>query len=213
MTIPDCITKRCTKCGQEFPATTEYFRWERRRQRLIARCWTCDREDGRERRRKWRQENPEEARRQGRETQRLLRQRRRDEINAKNRERQRREYWKDSELSRTKSRVKYHRLKSEKPTRFRRKSIRANAKRKALALSNTTGEHFTQADVELQYKSQKGLCWWCGKPLNPNGFDIDHRVPLIKGGSNGAGNICLTHEKCNASKNDKMPWEYNGRLL
>lgn len=67
-------------------------------------------------------------------------------------------------------------------------------------------------DVEQMYKSQRGLCWWCGEPLKDD-FHIDHRVPLSRGGTNDLGNLCCTCPHCNLSKNNKMPWEFCGRLL
>lgn len=70
----------------------------------------------------------------------------------------------------------------------------------------------TPLDVEEMYNSQKGLCWWCGKPL-PEDFHIDHRVPLARGGTNDPGNLCCACPECNIAKHDKMPWEFCGRLL
>jgi hypothetical protein len=212
MATPNDTTKRCTKCGEEFPATTEFFRYEKRRDMLVARCLSCSREDSREARRKWREENPEEYRRRNREEQKLLRQRRRDEINAKGRERHRRKYWENPELARQKQNAKFRRKQQIDPTKHRAKGIRGNAKRKAQKLQNTMGEHFTTQDVELQLIAQNGNCWWCGEPLEGK-YHIDHRIPLVRGGSNDARNICLAHEHCNLTKSDKMPWEYNGRLL
>lgn len=73
------------------------------------------------------------------------------------------------------------------------------------------GEH-TAKDIKRQYHSQKGKCWWCGKPVYLE-FDVDHRVPLAKGGQNDAGNLVISCPHCNRSKCDKMPSEFNGRLL
>lgn len=84
---------------------------------------------------------------------------------------------------------------------------------KRKAKKRNIGGSYTEQDLCLQLRSQKGLCWWCGEPLDPNDYHVDHRIPLDKGGSNDARNICCTHSKCNLQKNNKMPWEYNGRLL
>ena len=70
---------------------------------------------------------------------------------------------------------------------------------------------FSKNDIELLYKSQKGLCWWCGKTVTK--YHVDHRIPLARGGSNNPDNLCISCPTCNLSKNDKMPWEWNGRLL
>ena len=62
------------------------------------------------------------------------------------------------------------------------------------------------------YTQQKGLCWWCSKFVGLS-FEIDHRVPLTKGGTNDPGNIVVSCHECNKGKKDKNAWEFNGRLL
>lgn len=85
----------------------------------------------------------------------------------------------------------------------------SEAKRRALKLGN--GGTHTGADIRLLIKSQKGRCWWCGKKLDK--YEVDHRIPLSRGGSNAAENLCITCPRCNAQKHDKLPSEWNGRLL
>lgn len=74
------------------------------------------------------------------------------------------------------------------------------------------GNRLTDADIDNQFKSQNGLCWWCGKPAGDD-WEIDHRIPLSRGGTHTLGNICISCQHCNRSKNNKMPWEWSGRLL
>lgn len=66
--------------------------------------------------------------------------------------------------------------------------------------------------IQSQYSSQRGRCWWCSKDLN-NTFDVDHRIPFSKGGTNLPENIVVTCEFCNSSKNNRLSMEWNGRLL
>ena len=49
------------------------------------------------------------------------------------------------------------------------------------------------------YEAQKGICFLCGKPLDGT-YEIDHKKPLIKGGTNDRNNLCLTHRHCNRKK-------------
>lgn len=84
--------------------------------------------------------------------------------------------------------------------------------RSALRFNGVASIYANAKDVALQVKTQKDLCWWCGKKMN-GVYHVDHRVPLIKGGSWGAGNIVISCPKCNLSKNDLLPHEFNGRLL
>lgn len=84
-------------------------------------------------------------------------------------------------------------------------------RRRALILASQDG-HFTADDVKLQYKSQRGKCWHCGKPVTDS-YHVDHLYPLDRGGSNGARNIVVSCPYCNESKGSKPTWEWNMRLL
>lgn len=83
---------------------------------------------------------------------------------------------------------------------------------KYLARKKGAEGYFTKNDVELQYKSQNGKCWWCGKSVKRK-FHVDHIIPLAKGGSNKPNNICISCPTCNSQKSDRMPWEFKGRLF
>lgn len=85
------------------------------------------------------------------------------------------------------------------------------AKRRALK-RNSTGTH-SGADIALLFKTQNGVCWWCGSALDPDNYHVDHRIPLARSGSNAPENLCITCPTCNLSKGDKLPQEWNGRLL
>lgn len=70
---------------------------------------------------------------------------------------------------------------------------------------------YTVDDVRLLLKSQKGLCWWCGNPVDK--YHVDHRIPLSRGGSNAPDNLCISCHSCNESKGAKLPSEWGDRLL
>lgn len=74
------------------------------------------------------------------------------------------------------------------------------------------GGSYSHEELDTLYKQQKGCCWWCGVFVGLT-FDIDHRVPVSKGGSTNISNIVISCRSCNDSKKDKMPHEFNGRLL
>lgn len=205
--------KQCTKCGELKPATTEHFRFEKRRQSLVAKCWECDREYSRLRRRKWREDHPEEAREKSKLEQREFRKRNAKRVSQKDKERRKKKYLENPELAREKSKAKYRKMMQANPQSLRNKGIRNNHKRRERIVANSTKEHFTTADVDLHFKTQKGKCWWCGKKLDPDNYTIDHRIAIARGGSNSASNICISCPRCNFSKHDKLPSEWNGRLL
>lgn len=94
------------------------------------------------------------------------------------------------------------------PDYWRLKSRIYAAKRR----SQMGTEHYTNADIDLQYKSQNGKCWHCGKKLNGK-YHIDHLIALSRGGTDKATNIVISCRDCNESKHNKMTWEWNGKLL
>lgn len=112
-----------------------------------------------------------------------------------------------------KQRQRRKRYSLENPEKYRV----ACQKRRALK-RNAIGT-FTHEDVELQYRSQRGKCWHCGKKFvagdngTKRGFHIDHLFPLSRFKNNSPRNIVLACPKCNLSKHDKMPHEWNGRLF
>lgn len=112
-------------------------------------------------------------------------------------------YWRNLDYERARS--KRYRLANPEVGRQRQSRRRAR--------KYNAGGRYTKADIQLLFASQKGLCWWCDSPLPERGYHIDHRIPLARGGSNEPGNLCLSCPTCNHSKNAKMPWEWNGRLL
>jgi 5-methylcytosine-specific restriction endonuclease McrA len=95
------------------------------------------------------------------------------------------------------------------------KTLANNHARRARIKGN--GGKFSGDDIRRQYKSQNGLCWWCGKPFVKGNTrlcqSVDHIFPSILGGRNDPSNIVLAHKGCNSKKGKKMPWEVFGRLI
>ena len=84
-------------------------------------------------------------------------------------------------------------------------------------LASAPGSH-TSADILLQRKAQtdkKGRlrCWWCGNVIKDDTYHLDHRIPLARGGSNGADNLVISCPTCNLTKNSKTPQEFAGRMI
>ena len=54
------------------------------------------------------------------------------------------------------------------------------------------------------------VCEWCGERVtagqagNNQWVEIDHRIPISKGGSNAIGNLSLMHKSCNRAKGAKI---------
>jgi len=72
------------------------------------------------------------------------------------------------------------------------------------------GSH-TPAELQQQFDSQEGRCFYCGELLY-GAFDLephrDHRVPIARGGSNYISNIVWACSSCNLRKHDKTAEEF-----
>jgi len=76
------------------------------------------------------------------------------------------------------------------------------AKRRSLKLSNGTFS-ITDKDIFRQLGRQNNECFWCHKKLKS--YEMDHVIPLSKGGSHSIGNIVMSCSECNRTKSDRLP--------
>ena len=91
---------------------------------------------------------------------------------------------------------------------------RAYSAARRARLRKAEGTH-TPADIQAQLKRQEGRCYYCGVKLD-KGYDVDHVVPITRGGNNDPSNLVIACPTCNRSKGDKLIHEWsgnNGRLL
>ena len=232
----DAPMKRCRKCGIEYPATPEYFfRAKRGKYGVSSWCKGCKTaanrawyEDHKEQHHAVTHKWYEEHRQQVLASQAEYRATHKDEIAAYQREygeRNRakikeyhRQYYVDNKDKVTEQNRQWYINNPDKHNARTRRWRRANPERtraawgKRRAHKIAAGGTFTHRDVDLQYKAQRGKCWWCACSLEDR-YHIDHLVPLSRGGSNAPSNIVLACPSCNCSKGAKMPHEWNGRLL
>jgi 5-methylcytosine-specific restriction endonuclease McrA len=59
-------------------------------------------------------------------------------------------------------------------------------------------------DIYAQREHQNDLCFWCSAPLTA--YEIDHILPLARGGSNHPNNVVLACPTCNRRKGDNLPF-------
>jgi hypothetical protein len=195
--------KACSKCGVVYPSTTDFFyKSDIGKDGLLTSCKACHgakckewREENlehwqtinRANSKQWQLDHPEEAREQRRISGKKWRQNNPERAN---------------EVARN----------SAKRCRARHKmDILAGAHNQRAKMRKARGR-IKAKDLNQIYDSQKGLCWWCGKPLDHK-WQLDHRIALAKGGSNELDNLCCACPDCNARKSDKWPWQFNGRLI
>lgn len=210
MAIPDFTTtlKRCPQCGQEFPATTEFFHRNRcQPDGFVCQCKSCSNAKNRE----WKRANREKVR----DYQRRYRLENLDKFRVYSLRYQHshpdrirafsRRYRRDNiELLREKGRV----YVATHPT------INAAQRRNYLARKRAAEGTHTAADIQAQLKRQKRKCYWCGCKLDK--YHVDHVIPLSRGGWNDPSNLVIACPRCNDSKGAKLPHEWdgnNGRLF
>ncbi len=177
--------RRCTKCGKEYPATTDnFYRKERGAYGLFSRCKSCHNAITKPSSSQWNKDNPERAREAGR-----------------------RFYQNHADQLREKKR----RYLAEHPEVKRAKNHRRRARTAGAAGSYSTDD---LAAIRAAQTDKQGRlrCWWCGKPIKGTPH-LDHKIALAVGGSNDAGNLCYSCAPCNQSKSVKSPAEFAGRLF
>jgi 5-methylcytosine-specific restriction endonuclease McrA len=102
-------------------------------------------------------------------------------------------------------------------TVLRKPNREARLERRASRMKNrlTSGERRALARGVLVEKVSrkkllklyKGKCGICQQRVNPRKFEIDHIIPLCKGGTHEYRNVQPAHPECNRLKADKLPGE------
>lgn len=127
--------------------------------------------------------------------------------------------WRGDNVERTRKlyRQKWNRTKAnpdllarnrERGRKWARENPEKQQARSALRrsrLANVEGTH-SKSELLAIRAVQKQLCFYCEGPLEP--CEFDHFIPISRGGSNWADNLVASCKACNASKNNKMPWEW-----
>lgn len=227
--------KKCTKCGAVLPATTEYFYFRPETGNLRLQCKECRREKGREWwnnnrtyclevKRQYREANRERRNAQAREYYRANRsriaqvKRRWYEENRERRAETSRRWYEANREQHAAVARRYREAHADELREAARKwrannpdKVKAKHRRRWIRAKGAEGKH-TADDINLQYASQGGRCWWCGHVVG-DVYDVDHRIPLSRGGTDDPENLVISCRSCNRKKGAKLPHEWNGRLL
>lgn len=62
-------------------------------------------------------------------------------------------------------------------------------------------------NLNIKLKNQWNLCFWCYDSLDDT-WEVEHIIPLSRGGTNLDDNIVISCRNCNAQKNNKLPEEW-----
>lgn len=91
--------------------------------------------------------------------------------------------------------------RSNNPNKIRHSNRQTKARRRKAEGSHSLG------DIDFLMREQRGCCVYCDTNIAEQ-FHVDHIIPIIKGGTNYAGNLQLLCPSCNVRKSHRLPVEY-----
>lgn len=190
----------CRKCDTLYPATLEYFYWNKTQNKLQASCKSCHYL----RTRSWQKRNYEFW--MGRNRQWMIAHP--DKMKASMKK------WQDAnpevyKAIKIKSLADLHQYEIDNPDWAKANAKRGKAQRRKME-TQAEGSHTSQ-DILQMFEDQNELCAYCGIRLfwNIKGdIHLEHIEPLSRGGSNNPDNLCLSCADCNLSKGNKTLAEW-----
>lgn len=104
--------------------------------------------------------------------------------------------------NKARARQKQREYVAENPDVIRRCSFKASHKRRSIA-KKVFVEH---VDPHVVFDRDAGQCGICKKPVQRDSpWEIDHVIPISKGGAHAYANVQLAHQSCNRAKRDRVP--------
>lgn len=58
----------------------------------------------------------------------------------------------------------------------------------------------TKAQKTAAWNAANGVCWWCGKPVAPDGLDVEYDHEIPRGLTGDDRELFPLHVKCHAAK-------------
>lgn len=87
---------------------------------------------------------------------------------------------------------------------------RENVRRRRAMIANCTTENCSSAVKQLLRAHR---CYWCWTEFDLiSRPEIEHIVPLNRGGKHSPDNLVAACRRCNSSKSDRLYWEWDGEL-
>lgn len=180
------LVKTCTKCGESKPESG-FYADKRRPAGLQSECKQCVKARSRV--------NHEANRERGLE--------RRRAYYAMNRDRQRQVMREWYLANREQHAALARKWRHENPQRKR--DMEQNRRARA------GGYHVEDVDRMVVLAIYEGCCGICGEPVDAERFDIDHIVPIARGGMHSYENVQPAHGRCNQSKKNRLMHEHRAR--
>lgn len=77
----------------------------------------------------------------------------------------------------------------------------------------TKRKSFSANDRIKIYRKTQGRCYLCGEFVDYDSFEIEHKIPLAKGGTNDFSNLFPACHCCNTIKHDIYPQELMEKIV
>lgn len=71
---------------------------------------------------------------------------------------------------------------------------------------------FSAKDRLAIYRKTEGHCYLCGEFVDFDSFEVEHHMPISKGGTNDLDNLYCSCVTCNAIKRDIYPKEFMEKI-
>ena len=101
---------------------------------------------------------------------------------------------------------------SKKMAYFKVYMILQNGKLEKVSVNVTKRKSFSKEERVKIYRKTKGHCYLCGEFVDFNSYEIEHKVPLSKGGTNDLKNLFCSCHTCNTIKHDIYPEDFMERI-
>ena len=101
---------------------------------------------------------------------------------------------------------------SKKMAYFHVYMLMDNGKLKKLSDNIPKRKAFTKEERMKIYRKTKGHCYLCGEFVDFDSYEIEHKVPLSKGGTNELSNLFCSCHTCNLIKHDIYPEDFMEKI-
>lgn len=90
--------------------------------------------------------------------------------------------------------------------------VMENGKLEKLSENIRERKAFSKEERMKVYRKTKGHCYLCGDFVDFDKFEIEHKVPISKGGTNDFNNVFCSCHICNAIKQDIYPEDFVDKI-
>lgn len=95
---------------------------------------------------------------------------------------------------------------------YQKDKAKVKAAKHQRRIGNGSGISFTKTDLDRILEEQCGTCRYCDTEISEK-YEIDHFIPIARGGGNEPENIVLACMPCNRSKGARLPWVWRPDLF